>query len=395
MSRIYQQLKNIYHYLQAIGWRAANGWPDLGMKIYGVTGTNGKTTTSVIAANILRSAYGADKVGLLTTITFWIGAEERINETKMTTTDSYMVYRYLREMKKRGVQQVVLELTSHALDQNRLAGIKLSGAIILNIAREHLDYHGTMDEYARAKERLIDYLRKGAPLIGKADDERVKPMLERAAKRGVPVQSFTAQSAAQVDTPLPGGVNKENAAAAGLLMQAAGIPAPAITAGIAAVKAIPGRMEWVVTPGKPKFLIDYAVTPDALERLYKEVRQQTRGKVFAVLGACGLRDRGKRPEMAAAAARLTDQVVLTREDPWTEPEEQIFHDLEEGLRGVRTPWRRIVDRREAIKFCLDQAGPDDVVIVTGKGAERGMAIGNEIVPWNEREVIEELIESRN
>ena len=154
--RTWQQLKNVYHFFQAHWWRVCFGWPGRGMKIYGVTGTNGKTTTCYVLASILREAYGKDKVGMLTTVGIWLGNKEEINETKMTTTDSRKVYRYLKEMRESGVEQVVLEVTSHALDQNRLAGLRLDGAIILNIEREHLDYHETMEKYAAAKGKIVD-----------------------------------------------------------------------------------------------------------------------------------------------------------------------------------------------------------------------------------------------
>jgi UDP-N-acetylmuramoyl-L-alanyl-D-glutamate--2,6-diaminopimelate ligase len=233
-------------------------------------------------------------------------------------------------------------------------------------------------------------------------------------------------------------------------MRAAGVPEQAIKRGIDAVKSVPGRMDWI--EGEPRVLIDYAVTPDALERLYKDVRQQTRGKVYAVLGACGMRDRGKRPDMARVVAQYADELVLTREDPWTEDEEQIFADLEKGLLGEagvestgreetarslstslyalfarprpvppaggraeindsrtahygaklrpvssrlamnKSFWKRIVDRREAIKYCLEKAGPEDVVVITGKGAETGMAVGKKVVPWNDKAVVLELFE---
>jgi len=165
MVRLYQQLKNIYHLCQAHAWRLWYGRPERGMKMYGVTGTNGKTTTSILLGSILREVYGKDKVGLITTIVFWLGGEEKVNETKMTTMRSQDLFRLLREMKDRGVERVVIEITSHALDQHRLAGIALDGAIILNIAREHLDYHGTMQEYAKAKKSITSktFLRYGKP----------------------------------------------------------------------------------------------------------------------------------------------------------------------------------------------------------------------------------------
>ena len=175
--RLYQQLKNIYHFGQAQAWRAYYGWPDQKLKIYGVTGTNGKTTTCYVLAGILSEAYGRKKVGMLSTVAFWIGEEEEVNKTKMTTLDSRLVFENLKKMVDKGVEQVALEVTSHALDQNRLSGIKLDGAIILNMAREHLDYHGTMEEYARVKGKVINYLKPKAPLIVKGDDELISKVV--------------------------------------------------------------------------------------------------------------------------------------------------------------------------------------------------------------------------
>ncbi|MDP3997277.1 MAG: Mur ligase family protein [Candidatus Andersenbacteria bacterium] len=397
MIRFWQKLKNLYHLAQAWYWRLYFGQPDRGMKIYGVTGTNGKTTTCYLLTSILGKEYGVKKTGMLTTVAFRIGEKEISNETKMTTLPSRLVFDYLGKMRTAGVNQVVLEMTSHALDQNRLFGIKLDGAAILNIACEHLDYHRTMTEYAAAKLKILNYVRDGGTIV-----HRQFP-IPNSQFPNLELIQFSAKDAADVVTSLLGEVNKENVLAASLLARAAGVKEENIASGVAAVKLVPGRMEWVKPKfsmtndqfpisGLPRVLIDYAVTPDALERLYKEVKRQTKGKVFAVLGACGLRDRGKRPDMARAAARFTDEVVLTREDPWTEDEEQIFTDLEKGLEKTDKKWRRIVDRREAIRYCLERAGKDDVVVVTGKGAEQGMAIGKKIVLWSDREVILEEME---
>ena len=389
------------------------------MKIYGVTGTNGKTTTSILLGTILREAYGRDKVGLITTITFWLGGEEQVNETKMTTMRSRDVFKLLQQMKDRGVERVVLEVTSHALDQHRLAGIMLDGAIILNIAREHLDYHGTMDEYTRAKVKISDYLVVGAPLVVNAKIQMPNKCQTNAK---IQIIKLATEQAKNVVTSLPGEVNKENVLAVILLARAVGVDEAIIKQGVAKVDHVQGRMEWVeindqssITKAQmtrwrlPRVLIDYAVTPDALEQLYQEVRTMTRGKIFAVLGACGQRDRGKRPMMARVVAQYADELILTREDPWEEEEEQIFRDLEKGLEpdaGVSAAydgtapdrrelshavWQRIVDRRKAIKFCIDKAGLDDVVVVTGKGAETGMAIGKKILPWSDKQVIQELL----
>lgn len=393
--RYWQQAKNIYHVCQAFWWRAWYRFPDRGLTVYGVTGTNGKTTTCYIVANILGAAYGRENVGMLTTVAFWIGKQEEFNETKMTTMKSRTMFRYLAAMKERGVQYAVLEFTSHALDQSRVYGVQLAGAIITNISREHLDYHRTMSEYVAAKGKIVAWLADSAPLVGKQDDVLVATILARAAEQGIKVLKFTAEQAVTVLTPLRGAVNKENVLAAQLLMNAVGIDDTAITKGIAATTGVPGRMEWLALPNGVRAVIDYAVTPDALERLYKEILTQARGKVFGVLGAAGLRDRGKRPDMAAAVARHADEIILTREDPWAESEEQIFTDLEQGLKDSSVTWQRIPDRREALRYCLSRAQAGDTIVVTGKGAERGMGIGRKILPWNEREIILELAHARD
>ena len=342
-----------------------------------------------------------------------------MNETKMTTMRSRDVFKLLQQMKDRGVERVVLEVTSHALDQHRLAGIMLDGAIILNIAREHLDYHGTMDEYTRAKVKISDYLVVGAPLVVNAKIQMPNKCQTNAK---IQIIKLATEQAKKVVTSLPGEVNKENVLAVILLARAVGVDEAIIKQGVAKVDHVQGRMEWVeindqspITKDQmtrwrlPRVLIDYAVTPDALEQLYQEVRTMTRGKIFAVLGACGQRDRGKRPMMARVVAQYADELILTREDPWEEEEEQIFRDLEKGLEpdaGVSAAydgtapdrrelshavWQRIADRRKAIKFCIDKAGPDDVVVVTGKGAETGIAIGKKILPWSDKQVIQELL----
>lgn len=391
IGRAYQQLKNIYHFLQSLLWRVWYGLPDKGLHIFGITGTNGKTTTSYLLTSILAQAYDAEKVGMLTTVAFRVGSQQEMNETKMTTLPSRLVWRYFKRMKTSGVTHVVLEITSHALDQHRLAGLSFDGAIILNVEREHLDYHKTMEAYAAAKAKIISYLKPGASLVGKGDDSRVEKMLRDAEQQGHPIHRFTSAQAQSTRVGLPGEVNKENGLAASLLAQAVGINQSAIEAGVVAVTSVPGRMEMITAPLGFTVIIDYAVTPDALERLYSYVKQQTTGRVYGVLGAAGLRDRGKRSEMARIVKTYADTLVLTREDPWTESEEQIFADLEQGLRKDDTSWQRIVDRAEALRYVLSQARAGDSVVVTGKGAETGMAVGNEIIPWNERQIIEGML----
>lgn len=390
--RTWQQLKNVYHYVQAFVWRAWYGFPDTKLKIVGVTGTNGKTTTCYILHGIFSEVYGKQAVGMLTTVAFRIGTKEIINETKMTTLPSRLVFSYMQQMVRAGVSHLVLEMTSHALDQGRLSGVRLVGAIILNVEREHLDYHGTMEEYARSKQRIVDYLIPEAVLVAKRDDGYVANMIDYATRRGVTVREFTEEMAHNVRTSLPGAVNQQNALAASLMAESLGINLDVVQRGLARTTHVPGRMEQWKTPQGVTIVIDYAVTPEALERLYGEIREKASGKVYGILGAAGLRDRGKRASMAATVKKYADELIITREDPWTESEEQIFSDLEAGLDKQGTSWLRIVDRREALTYLLKKAQSGDTVVATGKGAETGMAIGKNIVPWKEREVIEEIAE---
>ncbi len=390
-SRLYQLIKNMYHYVQAHMWRAIYGFPQSGLHIYGVTGTNGKTTTSYFLDSILSAEYGREKVGMLTTVAIRMGEREEINKTKLTTLPSQTVYKYLRQMKQAEVEHVVVEITSHALDQHRIAGIQFDGGIVLNLAREHLDYHVTMDDYRSAKQRILNYLKPGAPFVGKADDEHVSKIIDAAKQKGIPTYTFTAKTAQETMTSLPGHVNHENATAAALVARAVGVSDNSIAEGILALTHVPGRMERIETPKGFSVVIDYAVTPDALERLYADIRENTSGRVLALLGAAGNRDRGKRPQMAEVVANYADLLVITREDPWTESEDQIFSDLEQGLQHTNTPWKRIVDRKEALTFLLQQASTEDAVVVTGKGAEMGMGIGKDIIPWNDRQIIEEIL----
>lgn len=405
-------------------WRVIYGMPDRRLHLYGITGTNGKTTTALVLGSIFSAAYGREYVGLLSTAVFWVGNETIENTTHMTSTNARMVYRYLRRMADTGVRHVVLELTSHALDQHRLAGLHLAGGIILNISHEHLDYHQTMEAYARAKERIVEYLVPHGVLVGNRDDVLVRQILDRA--HGVTVIGFTVAQARSVVTPLPGDFNRENVLAASLLAEAVGVPGDALQRGVGAVAHVPGRVEWLDAPRGFRVLIDFAVTPDALERLYRYVRQEVSGRIIAVFGGTGRRDRTKRPLMAQAVARFADEIVLTQDEPYDEPEEQIYAELEAGLdrecevgpafakaspyakatddasAGTRhsdtaarctVVWQRIEDRRDALAYALSQARSGDAVVVTGMGSFTTRMVGGREISWNDKRVVLELLGS--
>ena len=394
---MYQQLKNIYHYIQAQLWRARYGWPDKRLRLYGVTGTNGKTTTAIVLATILRAKHGKPKVGLFSTEVFWIGEVEEPNATHMTSIDARILFASLRTMVRSGVTDVVLELTSHALHQHRVAGISLSGAIITNITHEHLDYHRTMEAYSAAKAKIADYLRPSAALVVNADDSWVQKVCLNIRRRRPDLQilAFTAEQAAAVKTLLPGDFNRENVLAATVLARYIGIDDNTITRALGEIRSISGRMEYLEHPRGFKVLIDFALTPDALERLYASIKPGVTGRLIAVFGAAGQRDRTKRPLLTQIAAKYGDELVLTQDEPYTEPEQQIYAELEAGLVDATVPWRRIEDRREALAYAISKAQAGDVVVVTGMGNYHTRVVGTQQVPWNDKAVVLELFRHRN
>jgi len=395
MSDLLQQLKNVYHYFQAQFWRARYGWPDRQLHIYGITGTNGKTTTAIVLASILRQAHGSPAIGLLSTEYFWIGESEETNNTHMTSTDARVVFAKLRQMADRKVTHVVLELTSHALDQHRLAGVVLEGAIITNITHEHLDYHHTMERLATAKARIANYLKTGSTLVVNKHDlwsQRATSEIRRQ-HRGLPISEFSSEAAKKIETPLTGEFNKENVLAARMLAEAIGVEQKDIAAGISSVDQIPGRVDWLTHPSGVRVVVDFALTADALERLYKALRPETSGRLVAVFGAAGQRDRAKRPILTKIAASHVDELILTQDEPYSDSEAEIYAELEAGLVDATIPWQRIEDRREAISYALDHASAGDVIAVTGMGNYNSRMVGRKAIPWNDKQVVQELLDA--
>ncbi len=426
-----QSWKNFYHLLQAMLANFIYGFPSQHLIVIGVTGTNGKTTVVNLIAKILEEA--GYKVGAASTIHFQIGEKKWVNRSKMTTFGSFALQKLLNKMVRAGCDYAVIETSSHALDQNRVWGINYDIAVLTNITREHLDYHKTMEAYQAAKAKLFKNLTKGKrkekehiipkTAILNSDDESFRDFLKYPADEKIaygikfpaPDHQFSLISAGNFNfTPhgsdfsviakggsfsvhldLPGKFNVYNALAAiatGLTLK---IDHHVIKSALEKIKGIPGRMEEVDEGQNFAVLIDYAVTPDSLEQLYQTVKTFDVNKIIAVFGACGERDRGKRPIMGEIVGKHADYIVLTNEDPYNEDSKCIVSEIEPGVERAgkvegKDFWT-IMDRREALKFALKKARPGDIVVATGKGAEETMAIGKERIPWNEKKVITELL----
>lgn len=405
-----QAMKNTsYHLPLAVMANIRYGFPSRTLMVIGVTGTNGKTTTTKLIAAIL--ARSGLKTAYASTIEYGIGEKRWTNVSKFTTSSARQLQSFLAEAKQAGCTHVVLETSSHSLDQFRTWGITYAAAVITNVTREHLDYHGSMKAYRQAKRRLFN----GVPIaVVNADMEEPGEFFTGPSGETVTYSTKDGDAAVfaseiELDmsgsrffalgqsfrTNLPGLFNVENALAAIATGKAFGIDTETMKQALSGVPGIPGRMESVPNERHIDILIDYAVTPDSFEKLYQAVKpMQIPGtRIIHVFGACGDRDRGKRPVMGKIASEHADIIILTNEDPYHEDPERIIDEIEAGVKKKRDEqFFRVFDRRQAITKAITLAEEGDIILVTGKGAEETFAVGDARIPWKERSVIESILE---
>jgi len=413
-----QKIINIYHLFQAILAGLWYGFPSKEIKVIGVTGTNGKTTTCQMIAKILEEA--GHKVAMISTINFKLGDKEWVNDTKYTTFSSFKLQKFIKQAVKANCQYIIIETSSHSLDQYRVWGTDYDTAVITNVTREHLDYHKTMDKYRKAKSLLFksakaaiinldmenpeEFLNYGAKNIYgftlkdrelTADKQKTKIIKAENIQLGIDKSEFIVYDSEFI-IHLPGSFNIENALAATCVGLAYGIDSKIIAEALEKIKSVSGRMEYISNNKGINIIVDYAVTPDSLSKLYALMEQinTNKAKVIAVFGACGERDRGKRPIMGEIVSHYANYLILTNEDPYNEDPWQIINEVEAGIKNkkLEKDYWKILDRREAIKKALALAGPGDFVIVTGKGAEETMAIRNKRIPWNDKKIIQEALQ---
>lgn len=405
-----QFLKNGYHRFVSVLAGIVFGFPGRKLRIIGVTGTDGKTTTVQCIAAILCEA--GKRAAVASTINFRINEREWVNSSKYTTLSGWKVQQFLREAVREGCEVAILEVSSHALDQGRVFGVPFEVAVITNVTREHLDYHATMKDYREAKRRLFRNARVGVVNLDMEDPgEFLKtppPKKITYSRLDTSADVLAEGIEATLDGStfhvgetkfhfaLPGFFNIENALAALAATVPFGISFEMASRALEKKRGVPGRMECVPNDRGIAILIDYAVTPNALEQLYglvSKMRPNTESKIIAVFGACGDRDRGKRPIMGEIVSSFADTIILTNEDPYTESPERIVREIKKGIVN-KTPHENlftIMERRKAIAKALRLAMPGDIVVVSGKGAEETMAIGDTRIPWNDRRVIEEIL----
>ncbi|MBC7235800.1 MAG: UDP-N-acetylmuramoyl-L-alanyl-D-glutamate--2,6-diaminopimelate ligase [Chloroflexi bacterium] len=411
--------REAFAYLHA----ALRGFPAHKLRVIGVTGTDGKTTTTRLIASILRAA--GHLVGTVDSVAATIGDEERDTGFHTTTPDAPEVQAYLAEMVARGAEYAVLESTSHGLAQHRVAACEYDVAVVTNITHEHLDYHGTYEAYRAAKGMLFQALSRslrkpGMPKVAvlNADDASYEYLRQFPADRQITygleadaevtardiVTSPSAlvfrvcgpQGEMAIHSPLVGRYNAHNILAAMSVGLALGLPPEAMREGVAAMRGVEGRMERIDLGQPFTVIVDFAHTPNALEKALLTARELAgEHKVTVVFGCAGLRDRAKRPWMGEIAGRLADRTIITAEDPRTESLEAIMAEIAAGCEkaGAREGERywRVGDRAEAIALAVQMARPGDVVVSTGKGHERSLCFGTTEYPWSDQEAAREAL----
>lgn len=385
------------------------GNPSAKIKVIGITGTNGKTTTSYLAESIFTAA--GRKAARLGTIDYKIG--DRLMEAVNTTPSSLVLNRLLKEMVESSCDYVCLEVSSHSLEQRRVEEILFDVGVFTNITPEHLDYHKSFEGYLEAKKILFSRLRHDASAVLNIDDRNFENI--RRAVSAKRVMSFgigygadvaardlkmdldgtefllvTKRGDIPVKTSLMGRHNVSNILAAAGAALAEGVGLDSIKKGIESLKEVPGRLEPVKAKNDFRIFIDYAHTDDALKNVLEMLNTVKRNRLIVVFGCGGERDRSKRPRMGKVAARLADFVVITTDNPRNEDPGLIAEEIRQGIREDFKDYEVVLDRREAIEKALSTADSGDIVLIAGKGHEKYQIIGDRKIPFSDREAVKEI-----
>lgn len=388
--------------------RAFYRYPDHQLRLIGVTGTNGKTSITYMVKSILE--HVGRKVGLIGTIQNMIGNE--VLHTEHTTPESSDLQALFRRMADAGIQDVVMEVSSHSLELNRVMGCRFDASIFTNLTQDHLDFHHTMDNYFAAKLKLFQ---NSWLIITNVDDPygiKIKDMfpLDRVYTYGIKHEAHVMASHIyssdkgstyklhigdqnrSVNINIPGHFSIYNSLAAACAGYALGISIDDIAEGLHALRCVPGRFEVLNTDTDFTIIIDYAHTPDGLENILKSIKEIARGRIIALFGCGGDRDAAKRPIMGEIGGRYADFCILTSDNPRSEDPMTIIKQIEEGIIRTQCPYTIIENRRQAIKYGLQIAQKNDILLLAGKGHETYQILKDETIHFDEREVVKELLE---
>ncbi len=412
-SSIRQPMLNQYHLLTAFAANVRYGFPTKHLQVIMVTGTNGKTTTATLIADMLVAA--GHKVGLNTTAFYRYGDTLVAKEGSRTLADVFTLQRMFAEMKAAGCEYIVLEATSQGLDQHRLWGVPCDVAVMTNLTQDHLDYHGTMERYAAAKAKLFarrprlivlnhddewydffnQYLAKERKVsYGTSPDAACRITDVKLSRDGSDISLvFDGAHELQVHTSLPGKFNVYNVAAAAVVGYYLQIDPEQIVDGLASVKSVPGRVERVVAGQSYEVVVDYAHSPDALQNVLSTLKSLTKGDVILVFGATGDRDKSKRPSMGKVAADYADRIFVTDDETYNEDgaaiRQAVIGGIKESKKKVK--FTEVADRRQAIEKAFLAAKAGDIVVLTGMGHELTRNMGGTNIEWNDAAVAREVL----
>lgn len=385
-------------------------WPSRKMKIFGITGTKGKTTTSYMFKSICEAA--GYKCGLIGTTGTLIG--DRRIASHLTTPDPVELQQTLHAMVQAGVEVVGMEVSAHAIDMNRLEGMEFEAGCFTNFSQDHLDYFGTMDRYFETKKsfmvggqirnavvnadeetvgRLMDGMKVPCVSYGICADADLFARNLEITENGVSFEMLLhSMHPSIIHLRMTGMFNVYNALAAAAMAMVLGVDAEKIREGLEAIESVPGRIETLQTGTSYKVILDYSHSPDALKNILMTVREFARGRVIALFGCGGDRDHGKRPQMGRIGGELADFCILTSDNPRGEDPVEILRSIEKGIKPTGKPYVVIEDRREAIRYGLKMAKEGDVLILAGKGHETYQEIAGVRRPFDEKVVVQELLD---
>lgn len=395
-----------------------NGFPARGVKIIGVTGTNGKTSTAFMIHRMLHEA--GYRVGLMTTVGWGMGNDITPQVEHMTTMPANQLLKRIKELKSQGAEWLVMEVTSHALGQNRVWGIPIEIAVMTNVTHEHLDYHGSFERYRDAKRKLFKMANHGGRKIGviNADDPSAKlftsdiktPLmygLKKGDLRATNIQVTPSKSTYKakigkdsfdITCHLPGSFNVYNSLAAVGVAKILGLTKDQVEQGIAALESVEGRMNTIDEGQDFEVIVDYAHTPDSFEKLFSDLKPAVTGKMIVMFGSAGgQRDPAKRPIQGEIAGKYADEVILTEEDDRDTPGMEILEQIAAGAEKAGKKRGRdlflVHDRMEAIQFTIGRAKAGDTVLLLGKGHEKTIERADGEHPWDEVSTVQKMLNS--
>lgn len=405
---LFKSIEPFGHLVEAIFFNVIYGFPARGLKVIGVTGTNGKTSTCFLIHNMLKGA--GHNVGLMTTVAYGVNNDVKPQIAHMTTVSVPILLKRIKAMKKQGMQWLVLEVTSHALAQHRVWGIPFDIAVMTNITHEHLDYHGTFENYVIAKRKLFEICNRSSGLkvgVINADDPSVSLLvndIENPVTYGMDEGDLRARSVRltpagsryivkvgdqeyYIHCQLPGSFNVYNSLAAVAVGRELGLTPKQIEQGIETLKGVEGRMTRIDEGQNFDVIVDFAHTPDSFEKIFRDLKPTVKGKLIVMFGSAGRRDEAKRPIMGELAGKYADEVILTEEDDRDVNGLDIIDQIASGaLRAGKTKDNDLFvvhNRVKAIEFTLKQAKKDDTVLLLGKGHEKTIARAHGDDPWDE------------